>query len=125
MADVLFHAEFSSADASALSEPASRFTLYQNGKTTTLTLAATDVCVVCDLIVRVGASGLTVNIYDGADNSPDPGEKIFSGAMAANTGDDGLPGFAHFCQPGTYPKVKTSAAGQIDVIARGYIRTPA
>lgn len=125
MADTSYHAEFSSADASALSEPNSRFTLYQLSTKTAITVQATDTVVVTDVLLRVGAAALTVNVYDGADNVVDPGEKIFSGSFPANSGDAVLYSTPHFCQVGTYPKVKTSIAGQVDMVIRGYVRTTA
>ena len=119
--NVDFHGEFSSADASALSEGASRFRLYGAGSTTELSLESVDAVVITDYVI-VSASALTVQIYDGSDNTAEGGEIIVKGSFAANDGVavSGLR-TPHYCQAGTYPKVKASASGQVDVTLRGYI----
>jgi len=116
-----FHGEFSSADASALTEPNSRFTLYQDGTTTSITLAATDKVVITDIDIRVGITGRTVQVYDGANNTVDAGETIHAGTYAASTGHNRVSATPHSCQLGSYPKVKTSGAGQVDLNIRGYV----
>src|SRR5262249_13333358 len=115
---VPIHGEFSSADASALSEPNSRFALYGPGSTSAVTLAAADTVAVSDLVVTVGAA-MTVQVYDGADNAVGAGELVAKLVFAA-AGRQAVPLLApHYCQAGTYPKIKTSAAGQVDVQMRG------
>lgn len=118
---VSFHGEFSSADASALTEANGRILLYGPGSTTAITVASTDYVCITGFTVQLGATGRTVTIYDGANNAAAAGEVIFLGTLAAN-------GFAmahcftpHVCQKGTWPKVLTSGAGQVDVTIRGYI----
>lgn len=115
-----FHGEFTSADASALNEANSRATLYPPGSTTGLTLGATEVVVVTDIDVVAGAA-LTVTLYDGADNSVAAGERLLLGNFPANGGISSHLNVPHYCQAGTYPKVKTSGAGQVDVTIRGVI----
>jgi hypothetical protein len=124
MADTYFHGEFSSADASALNEANSRVLLYGPSSTTAITVGATDVVVVTGISVRVGATGMVATVYDGADNAPAAGEILHKGTYPAS----GAPHVeslinSHFCQVGTWPKVKGSVAGQIDVVLRGYVRT--
>lgn len=114
----MMHGEFSSSDASALNEANSRFTIYGPGSTTAITLGSTNRVVITALSIVVG-SALTVTIYDGADNSPGAGEVILKGAYAANGGEAHT--IRHTCQAGTYPKVKTSGSGNVDVIFHGYI----
>lgn len=115
-----FHGEFSSADASALSEANSRYALYAAGSTTALTLGSTQQVVVTDIFVLAGAA-LTVQVYDGANNTVGAGEKLLQGNFGANGGVNEHAHIPHYCQVGTYPKVKTSAAGQIDSTIRGVI----
>lgn len=116
-----FHGEFTSADASALTEANSRFTLYVPHTTTAITLASTSRVVITDLwFWSVGA--VAVSIYDGADATVSAGEKIWGTAtVAANTNVFRSLVTGHHCQTGTWPKVKTGAAGQIDAIIHGYI----
>lgn len=118
----IVHGEFSSSDASDLSESNSRFTLYGAGKASVGTLAATDQVVVTDVKVMVGSSALTVTLYDGSDATVDAGETITVGDYAANGGEAQNFSCPHVCQSGTYPKVKTSGAGAVKVQLRGYIR---
>lgn len=115
-----FHGEFSSADASALSEANSRFTLYDTGKNA-ITLAATERVVITDLFLSVGATAQVVQAYDGADNSVGNGERIAQVNLPVNgsfTSNNTQP---HFCALGTYPKIKTGAAGQVDGHIKGVI----
>jgi len=123
---VPFHGEFSSADASALNEANSRFSLYGANFVTggsAITLAATDIVVVLDVVIAAGAAGLAVWIYDGANNAVDAGEQIAKAFLLANT--TVYPDFTlgHYCAAGTWPKVKTSGAGQVDVTINGTIVT--
>ncbi len=115
------HGEFSSADASALSEANSRILLYGAGSTTALTLNANDHVTITDLKVIAG-SALTVTVYDGTDATPDAGEVITTGDYAAN-GGEAQPGMQtpFTCQKGTWPKVKASAAGNVKVQIRATI----
>lgn len=115
------HGEFTSADASALTEENSRILLYGPGSTTAVTLASTDQVVITDLKLICGATGLTVTVYDGANNTVAAGERITMGTFAANGGEAQNFTTGHYCQVGTWPKVKTSAAGQIDVQIRGFV----
>lgn len=117
---LIFHGEFSSADASGLSEENSRFTLYGAGSVSSLTIAAGDYVQVTDINIMTGGA-MTVEIYDGSDNTVDAGEKLYEGSLPANGGICDTLSTQHVCQKGTYPKVKTSASGQIDVTIRGTI----
>lgn len=124
----IFHGEFTSADASALSEANSRFTLYDSSKNA-ITLAADEQVVITDLDIVVGATGLTVTVYDGANNTVVAGERVMLGTFAANGGISSHLKTPHYCRgnastssPEGYPKVKTSASGQVDATIRGFIR---
>jgi hypothetical protein len=118
-----FHGEFSSADASALNEANSRITLYPAATVSALTLGATDQVVITS-IQLTSAGAVTVTLYDGADATVDAGEAIALAGLAANgflnLSSDRVP---HYCQAGTYPKVKASGAGAIKVIIRGWIES--
>ena len=117
-----FHGEFASADASALTEANSRFTLYEMGLTTALTLAAGDYVVVTDIIVDyTGATTRTITLYDGADNVVDAGEKINELTRIQNDHTESQYVTPFTCQKGTFPKVKTSGGGQVTVLIRGQI----
>lgn len=75
--------------------------------------------VITDVIIMVGAT-LTVHLFDGADNTPAAAEKYVSGTFSAGA-------VIHFnthceCAAGSYPKIKTSGAGQVDCQIRGYLR---
>lgn len=118
-----FHGEFSSANAAGLDETNSRFTLYGPSSTSAITLGASDQVIITDLIVQSGAA-LTVTVYDGANNVVAAGERIALGQFAANTNMPAGLSTPHFCQAGTYPKVLTSGAGQIDCLIRGRIASP-
>jgi hypothetical protein len=115
------HGDFSSADASALTETAARILLYGPDSTVAITLAATDWVIVSDLTIAVGATALTVTIYDGVNNAAAAGEIIartIQGAASTVTISLNVP---HYCKLGTWPKVFTSAAGQVDVALHGTI----
>jgi hypothetical protein len=116
-----FHGEFSSADASALSEVNSRFSLYASNSLAAVTLAANEQVLITDIDVVCGGTGLTVTLYDGADTTVSAGEQVLKGNFAANGGISSHLLVPHYCQVGTYPKVKASAAGQVDVTVRGVI----
>ncbi len=115
-----FHGEFSSTDASALSENASRFALYGAGSTSALTLNANDQVIITDLIISNGTA-FKVDVYDGADNTVDAGELIAEVYSAVNT--PAYPDLTtpFYCQKGTYPKVKAAAGGNVSVQIRGCI----
>jgi hypothetical protein len=116
-----FHGEFTSADASGLSEVNSRFTLYKASSTTSITLASNERVVITDLEINNVTAGVAVSVYDGADATVDVGERISKHTLAANSSmylDYLTP---HYCQTASYPKVKTSGAGQVDVTIRGVI----
>ncbi len=122
MQDIPFHGEFSSADASALAESASRFTLYEYGTNEAITLQATDIVAVEGIIYDyTGAAARTFYTYDGADNTVGAGEKMCETTLAQNQHSESHAHEPFFCQPGTYPKVKASGAGQITVLIRGYV----
>jgi hypothetical protein len=118
---IAVHGEFSSADASGLTEPNARISLFQTGTTTAVALAAGDVLVITDLSVVAGAA-LTVTVFDGADATVDAGETILKGDFAAKTNLGQRAATPFECQAGTYAHVKTSGAGQIDAQLRGYVR---
>lgn len=122
-----FHGEFTSADASALSEANSRIALYDIDKNA-ITLAANERVVITHLF-GIGGSALTVTVYDGENATPAAGERILLGNFGATGGvDTTFGGVPHHCKgnnstatPLGYPKVKASGAGQIDVTIHGYI----
>lgn len=125
-----FHGEFSSADATALSEENARFTLYGNqGSTvkTAITLASNEQVVITDIYVSVATGTPLVQIFDGSNNSPAAGEKIFEAKMADNTNGNIAPRervalvTPHYCLQGTYPKCKADSAVQVYAIIRGVI----
>lgn len=118
---VPFHGEFSSADASALNEANSRFTLYPPGSTSAITLDSNDIVWISDVQVTVGTT-LTVTVFDGTDATVDAGERVFKGGCAANNTIYPNYTIGHCCQKGTYPKAKTSGAGQVDVQIHGTIQ---
>jgi hypothetical protein len=122
---VPFHGEFSSADASALTEANSRFTLYGGSSTSALTLTSKSVVQIAELVVSVGATPLAVTVYDGTDNVAGAGEKIIKVNAAANSGLGWTRQSPHYCQQGAggipYPKVVASAAGQVDAVISGFI----
>jgi hypothetical protein len=118
---VPFHGEFASADASALSEPNSRFTLYSVNSKTTFTIGAADKIFITDVWIW-SVAAVILSVYDGADNTVDAGEKIIGTTAAVTANYNAYFPFmtAFGCQTGTYPKVK-AGAGQIDVLIRGFI----
>lgn len=122
---VPFHGEFTSADASALTETNSRFTLYGARSTSSLTLTANSIVQVTDILASAGSTALVIQVYDGANNVVDAGEKIAVINAPANGGAAWTCHAPHYCQTGSggqpYPKVKTNQAGQIDVTIRGFI----
>jgi hypothetical protein len=115
------HGEFSSADASALTEENGRFSIYGAGSTSAVTLGSTDVVCITDLHVMVGSSALTVTVYDGANNAAGGGEVVVSGEYPANGGAVLALRTPHVCQAGTYPKVITSGAGSVKVQFHGHV----
>lgn len=117
----LVHGEFYSADASALSESDARILLYGAGSTTAITLDSNDNVVITDIKIIVGATSLTVTVYDGANNTVAAGEIIQKGLYAAYNGEAQNFSAPHVCQKGTWPKVLTSAAGAVYVYVKGYI----
>jgi hypothetical protein len=114
------HGEFSSADASALTEANSRFSIYGAGEASAVTLGSTDVVVITHLHLMVGSTALTATVYHGSDATADAGEVVVTGDYPANGGLHGPVGL-HVCKTGTYPKVKTSAAGSVKVQFHGHI----
>lgn len=108
---------FSSADASGLNEANSRISLYEQGSTSTITLTTTQRVLVEQINITL-ESALTVTIYDGADSTPNAGEQIWKGHLTE--GISKVP-VNFMCQQGTYPKVKTSGAGQIYVNMSGQL----
>lgn len=122
---VAFHGEFTSADASALSEANSRFALYQTvaGTRSAIALGVSDQVVITDIDIVVGGTGLTVTLYDGDNNTVAAGERILLGTFAANGGISAHLQVPHYCLTQSYPKLKASAAGQVDATIRGHIVT--
>ena len=118
---VPFHGEFSSADASALSEANSRFTLYGAGSTTAITLNANDQIEITDISIASAGTNLTVQVYDGADATVDAGEAVYEAIVPTNTTQSKIIGTPHVIQKGTYPKLKTSGAGQVDAVIHGRV----
>ena len=116
-----FHAEFSSADASGLSEPNSRLSLYGARGGSAITLDAQDVVSITDISVTSAGTNLTISIYDGADNSVGAGELIWKGIVPTNSTSNVTLQTPHECGKASYPKVKASGAGQIDVTIHGTI----
>lgn len=118
--DSPFHGEFSSADASSpATEPDARIALYNRDKAA-ITLASTDIVVITDITI-VTESALRVDVFDGANTTIANGERIAAAQFGANGGQSSGLTTPHFCKAGTYPKVKTSGAGQVDVILHGHI----
>ena len=122
---IRFHGEFSSADASALTEANSRFTLYGDGSTTPISVSAGDQVIVTDISYYGPVAATNLTIYDGADATVDAGETI---TKFRNTSATSTNGYAKetcttpfYCQPGTCPKAKTSSATAVDVLIRGII----
>lgn len=116
-----FHGEFASADASALTEPNSRFALYGTGAVASLTLDSNDQVIISEITIASAGTNLVGYIYDGADATVDAGESVWRGIVPTNTTQALQFGIPHYCQKGTYPKVKMSGAGQIYVSIRGTI----
>jgi hypothetical protein len=124
------HGEFFSADASALTEPNSRILLYQGGAikgATALTLGATDYVFISALLISTDTT-LHIQVYDGGDNVVDAAEMIADVRLLANTsialswthnprrgpvGAGGIP----------YPKIKSSAGGNVSCILIGTVHT--
>ncbi|HYE70417.1 MAG TPA: hypothetical protein VD932_02715 [Aquabacterium sp.] len=119
-----FHGEFASADASALSESASRLTLYRPGTVLeALAIDDNDFVEVSDVVIDyTGSTARTITLYDGADATVGGGEKIHEATLAQNGHIESTLSIKHVCQKGTYPKVKTSGSGQVTVLIRGVIR---
>ena len=118
---VPFHGEFSSTDASGLSEPNARFTLYGAGSVSAITLSANDYVHITSVVIVTGAT-ISTQVYDGANNTVDAGEQVVKASTVANAPFYSAGPVQHVCQVGTYPKVKTSGAGQVDVCIRGTIQ---
>jgi hypothetical protein len=113
--------EFSSADARAvtLNESQARFTLYVDGSTSTVTLNATDRVIINTICAAVGAT-MSVEIYDGSDDTVDAGESLIFLRGGTAFGPFGT-NLDIACKVGTYPKVETSALGQVDVVFTGVV----
>lgn len=111
-----FHGEFSDDDASALTEPNSRFSLYEGGSVSALTLGSGEQVRITRLFVQCAG---TVTVYDGANNTPAAGEIIYQGTLTEGAVLNFDP--PHYCQAGTYPKVKVGAAAQVYAKIHGYI----
>jgi hypothetical protein len=115
-----FHGEFSSANASSLTEAQERFTLYSAGSNNSITLASTDMVVITDVFIYAAAS-MKVTVFDGSGANPSAGNYILQGTLAANTVAFPSLNTPHYCAVGTYPHVQTSTSGQIDVYIHGII----
>jgi len=124
-----FHGEFSSADASNLSEEASRLTLYELGGsgTTTISLADDDEVVItsCSMSTTAIGGSIILQLFDGPDSSLSVGELIARGVVTTSVMAYQTLPVPHICRAGTYPKVKASGSGQVDVIIHGYIKIAA
>lgn len=119
-----FHGEFSSADASSLTEANGRFALYLGGQAAAYTLQSDDHVVITEIIIST-ITALTLTVYDGADATVAAGEKIAHVILAANSQPVIIKlSTPRVCQRGIYPKVDTSASGQVDVTINGYISGP-
>lgn len=119
---VAFHGEFSSADATALSEgTTARFALYGEGSATALTLDANDHVVIHQITVSSAATTALVQVYDGADVTVDAGEEAFGGIVPTNSVINVPLPVPFVCQKASYPKVKASAAGNIRAQIHGTI----
>mgnify|MGYP006921324098 CR=1 FL=1 len=118
---VPFHGEFSSADATALSEANARFALYGQGGTTALALNANDYVMISQITVSSAATTALAQVYDGADNVVDAGEEVHGGIVPTNSTVNVPILSPHCCQKGTYPKFKASAAGNVRAQIRGTI----
>lgn len=125
-----FVGQFTSADASALSEANARFTLYDAAKApAAITLQADERVVITDITARCDGNGQTVELYDGADASIGAGERITILRFGTNVPQHHLHlGTPHYCAanestvtPKGYPKVVTSGVSQVDVTIRGVI----
>lgn len=117
------HGEFSSTDASALNEANSRIKLYNRDGVEITSLGSTDQVIITDLVVSAAGADLTVTVYDGADATPDVGEIISRGKWPEMGGVAEEATTPHYCKAGTFPKVKTTGAGQVYVQIRGHIAT--
>ena len=119
---VPFHGEFSSADAHALSEPNSRFSLYGPESTSAITLDSNDEVIITDVIINNASAGtLLIQIYDGANNTVDAGETVLTAKVGTLATTGGVFQTGHHCQKGTYPKVITDTSGQVYVSIKGLI----
>jgi hypothetical protein len=116
-----FHGEFASADATSLTEPNARMSLFGAASTTALTLNANDIVQVCSLSISSAATNATLTVFDGTDGTPDPGEALFAGIVPTNSAVTPYMAIPHYCQKGTYPKVKASAAGAVKVQMQGTV----
>lgn len=116
------HGEFSSSDASGLDASTSKVTLYGPGGTTALVLGSKDWVHVSQLAVSSAGTNLTVTVFDGADATPDAGEVIWKGVVLTNTTANVFFPNPHACQKGTYPRVKASGSGQVDVTLHGFVQ---
>jgi hypothetical protein len=115
----IVHGEFASADASGLNETNSRFTIYPQAGTTAITLGANDYVTITDIIFSSAGTNLVCTVYDGADATVDAGEIVSRNIVATNGVTTVRLASPHVCQKGTYPKVKTSGAGQVYVQFKG------
>lgn len=116
-----FHGEFSSSDASGLSEPNSRFSLYGARGGSALSLDSNDAVTITDLHITSAGTNLTITVYDGSDNSPGAGELVFKGVIPTNSTVIVPLQSPQECAKGSYPKCKASGAGQVDITIHGTI----
>lgn len=123
------HGEFSSADAHAPgNEAAARFSLFGAAQTapalpTALTLGSGDYAIVGDVEITAGAAALIVQLFDGGAASPGAGNLIAKITVPANSTVVWAPRVPHVCQQGSYPKLLTNVAGQVDAVIRLTIYT--
>lgn len=111
--------EFSSADATeaTLDEAGARYTLYLDGTTSTTTIGSTDQFVLTGVTVYVAGS-TTFHVYGGADDVK-AGDQMVCGS--ATTTGIVQSGHRVAAVAGTYPKLETAIAAQVDSVIYGYI----
>jgi len=120
---VLFHGEFNGTGADTpASEIAARFDLYEAGTGAAIVLAATDRIVITDCQTICNTSANVIQIFDGADTTVNDGERIFH-AISGSVGTNAQVVFStpRVLAAGSYPKLRNSAATQVDASIHGYV----
>ncbi len=118
------HGSLSSADQST----AAAIPFYESGADTSgggsaITLAADEFMNITDIVIVYAANdALHVFLNDDKDGTPDTGETVIRGTVAANGGvAKSFLGEPRTGAAGAIPYLKTGAAGQVDVTFTGYI----